>query len=329
MNVTSPELLAGLLVLVPLIALQVRAYMLGRRDVLILGSHLSPERLSSLFLAKWFLSAFLFDVFVIFSLLAASGVTWGETPVEEDRSGLEVAIAIDVSRSMLAADASPNRLEQSISVVRLLARELEFASFAIVTFKGDATVLMPMTSDINAVESVLHGVSPGLIATPGTDIASGLEVALGRFSPASLSHRAVVVISDGEALSGEIGPIVDETRRLGIPMFSVVVGTPEGAPVPAADGSAMMDEQGRPVISRADASLLRQVAEESGGALFFLQEPTAEDQLIEAVEAFADTREREGFRLVRRDRFRLFLGVALVALLLSLVIRLVKWRGMF
>ena len=329
MNVSSPELLTGLLVLAPIIALQVRAYMLGHQEVLVLGSHLSPERVSSLFLAKWFLTAFLFDVFVLFSLLAASGITWGEVPVEEDRSGLEVAIAIDVSRSMLASDVAPSRLDQSIAVVRALARELQFASFSLVTFKGDATVLMPMTGDINAVESVANGVSPGLVATPGTDIGSGLEVSLGRFSPVSLAHRAVVLISDGEALSGDVGPALEETRRLGIPIFAVVAGTTEGAPVPAPDGSAMRDEEGRPVISRADSALLREVAEETGGALFLLNEPTAIDDLVGAVDAFAETRETEGFRLVARDRFRLFLGIALVALLLSLVIRLVRWRGMF
>jgi hypothetical protein len=91
----------------------------------------------------------------------------------------------------------------------------------------------------------------------------------------------------------------------------------------------MMDEEGRPVISRAESGLLREIAQESGGKLFLLREPTAVDELVSAVKGFAETRETEGFRLVPRDRFRLFLGIALVALLLSLVIRLVRWRGMF
>jgi Ca-activated chloride channel homolog len=328
-SVTSPQLLYGLLVLIPVVTLQLRSFFLGRRDLMRLGSHLSPERLSSLFIVKWFLSAFSFDVFLIFAILASAGFAWGEEPVEEDRRGLDIAVVIDVSRSMLAQDLPPSRLDQSVDTVRLVSRELPFARMAIVLFKGAATVLIPMTGDTAAIDTVLDGAGPGLVTAPGTNIAAGLQMGLERFPSASLSHRAIVLMTDGEALTGSVDEALTEIRSLGIPVFAVLVGTREGAVVPAPDGTALLDENGRPVISRADATVLVQIAGATGGEVITLSDVAAADRLVSLLDRFASVRESEGFRLVPRRRYRLFLAVALASLTVSLVVRFIRWRGMF
>lgn len=329
MSVANPVPLYGLLLLIPIVVLQLRSYFRGRNDLLLLGSHFSPERVSSLFVVKWFLSSFAFDVFVVFAFFAAAGISWGQEPVEEDRSGLDVSIVLDVSRSMLAGDLPPSRLDQSRELIAVVARELPFARLSVVVFKGAGTVLLPMTGDLASVDIVLEGVSPGLVTTPGTNIEDGLRVGLDRFPSASLSHRAMVLITDGESLSGDITEPLGRLREAGIPLFTVLAGTAVGGVVPNTDGTALLDDQGRPVVSRADASVLRRLASETGGEFVDLAAVTSADSLVNELRLFADIRETEGFRLVPRQRYRLFLVVALVSLALSLVVRSFRWRGMF
>ena len=329
MTVESPTMLWGLLILVPVVALQARAFVRGRGEIALLGASWSRDQVLRLYAVKSFFSAFTFDLFLLFAIVAAADVTWGERPIKEDRSGLDVVIAIDVSRSMLAADVLPTRLDRSTGVVRSMSRQLPGSRTALVAFKGAAITLMPLTEDANSLEILLEGVGPALVSAPGTNIESGLAEALRLFSDSSGAHRAVVLVSDGEELSGDVDGPLAEFRRLGIPVMAVVSGSADGAPVPAWDGTPMVDENGRPVVSRADRTLLERVATRTGGTLFELDAPDLAGELARTLSRFAAVRQSEGFRLVPVRRFRLFLGGAFVALLLSLAVRVLRWRGMF
>lgn len=329
MSVESPRILFGLVLLAPAIALQVRAFVRGRAEIGMLGAVWARDQVIRLYTVKSFFSAFAFNVFLVLALLSAAEITWGERPVEEDRSGLDVVVAIDISRSMLAADVEPSRLDRTIGLVRAVSRQLSIARMALVAFKGDAVTVMPLTEDANALEVVLDGVGPALVSAPGTNIAAGLQEALRSFPEASHAHRAVVLLSDGEALSGDVEAPVAEFRRRGIPVIAVMTGTEAGAAVPAGDGTPILDEQGRPVISRADPTLLERVAERTGGTMSRLDEPDIAAQLVRSLSDFAAVRQREGFRLVPTRRYRLFLAAAIIALVLSTAVRFVRWHGMF
>jgi len=301
-TIESPRMLLGLLLLVPVVAIQLRAFAKGRSEILMLGVQWPADQVERLYTVKWFFSTVAFDLFLVFAVLAAANITWGDTPVEEDRAGLDVAIVVDVSRSMLATDVEPSRLVRSLAVVRAMSRQLPTARMALVAFKGDAITLMPMTGDINALRSFPEG---------------------------SFAHGAVVVLSDGEALSGQTEGPLSELRRRGIPAVVVVAGTPEGAPVPGSEETALLDEDGRPVISRADTAHLADIAARSDGSLFLLNAPDIVSQLAEELSGYVRVREQEGFRLVPHRRYRLFLSVAMVALLISIGIRGIRWRDMF
>lgn len=322
-------MLLGLLVVVPAIVLQIRAYLKGREEIVRLGVQWPREQVTRLYAVKWFFSALAFDLFLVFAVLAAADITWGERPVEEDRSGLDVVVAVDVSRSMLAADVDPTRLGRSLGVIRAVSRQLPAARIAIVAFKGEAITLMPLTEDTNALEVVLDGMGPALISAAGTDVEAGLAEALRSFPEATFAHRAIVLLTDGEALSGDPEEPVSDLRRRGIPVLAVLAGSEEGAPVPAGDGSALLDEDGRPVVSRANPALLADVAARTDGHLLRLADPEIVTDLTRRLSGFAAVREREGFRLVPMRRYRLFLGAAILALLVSTAVRVVRWRGMF
>jgi Ca-activated chloride channel homolog len=322
-------MLPGVLIVVPLIFLQIRAFVKGRIEIVNLGARWPREEITRLYAVKCFFSALAFDLFIVLAVLAAADITWGERSVEEDRSGLDVVVAVDVSRSMLAADVEPSRLARSLGVVRAVGRQLPAARMAIVAFKGDAITLMPLTEDTNAMEIVLDGIGPSLISAPGTSVEAGLSEALRSFPEATFAHRAVVLFSDGEAQSGDPGNPARQLRGRGIPVIAVVAGSPEGASVPAGDGTVLMDENDRPVVSRSNAALLADVALRTGGTLVRLEDPDIVTDLVNRLSGFAAVREAEGFRLVPRRRYRLFLGVGLIALLVSLAVRVIRWRGVF
>jgi Ca-activated chloride channel homolog len=327
--IENPTILWGIVFLLPVVALQVRAFTKGRGEIVMLGAIGARDRVLRLYAVKSFFSSFAFDLFLLFAFVAAADATWGERPIKEDRSGLDVVIAIDVSRSMLAADVMPTRLDRSIDVIRAMSRQLTPARIALVAFKGAATTVMPLTEDLNSLEVLLEGVGPALVSAPGTNIENGLAEALRSFSESSAAHRAIVLVSDGEALSGDVDTPLAELRRLGIPVKAIVTGSAEGAPVPAWDGTPVLDDGGRPVISRADRSVLDRVATRTGGTLFDLDTPDLAGELARSLSRFAAVRQSEGFRLVPVRRFRLFLGAAIIALLFSSAVRVIRWRGMF
>jgi Ca-activated chloride channel family protein len=199
----------------------------------------------------------------------------------------------------------------------------------VVVFKGEAATLMPLTEDVTAIEVALDNASPALVSAAGTDLSRGLEEAMARFPEGAAAHRAILLFSDGEALTGTLTSVLGRARREGIPILTVVAGTTLGAVVPSTDGSPMLDDDGRPVISRADSRTLGHVSETTGGTTHDLSDPNIVSELVDSLAQFADVRETEGFRLVPRRRYRLFLGLSLVALALSLSIRVVRWRDMF
>lgn len=327
MNLAYPDVLWFLFVLVPVILVQYANYRRGRRDLKVLTGAAGRTDIHTIYQVKAFFLALFFDLFIVFAVLALAGFSWGMDTVEEDRSGLELAIVVDVSRSMLAEDVPPSRLARSASVVRGLVRELAGSRFSVVVFKGDAVTVVPMTEDAVAVESVLDFLGTGLISTPGTNLARGLEEALESFPEGSARNRAVLVFSDGESLSGSPYEVVYRAVNRGIPVFTLGAGTVEGTTVFLADGTPIIDDNGNPVVSRLEADVLRVVAAESGGQYLSLSDVNVFSALLGRLRSFEEIRTVRGFRLQPIRRFRLFLALSALFLVLYLALRTVRFRG--
>jgi len=329
MKFGSPGTLWALLALLPIMLIQLRAYFKGRKDLAVLGRHWDRDAVQTLFLVKWFFVALTFDLFVALSIFALSDITWGERPVEEDRDNLDVIVALDISRSMLADDVEPSRLSQSLAVIRSASRQLPAARFALGVFKGDAVMLLPLTEDLNALEAVLDGVSPQLVSTPGTDLERGLEKAIDAFPAGTNAHRAILLISDGESLSGSPARAATTARSLGIPVLTIIAGTLDGSTLPAGDGSVITDDDGRPVISRAAPAVRQGIAESTLSTSVWLNDLEVVGIVVDNLLGHVERRETSGFRLVPVSRYPLFIGAALIALALSLAVRIIRWQDMF
>jgi Ca-activated chloride channel homolog len=323
-----PETLLILLVLAPLILSQLREYRMADRDLRNLFGTRRRD-VHTVLLVKWFFSSLFLVLFVVFAVLAASGITWGQRSVEEDRRGLDVAAVVDVSRSMLAQDIRPSRMDRAKELLRSMVQDLPDARFAVVVFKGTAFTLVPMTEDRTAIESFIRSIGTGLMSAGGTNLETGLQRALDSFPEGSGRNRAIVLITDGEALNGAAVAAAEDARERGIPIFTVAAGTVDGSTIPLASGDLVTDGQGQPVITAARPAELRALAQETKGRSYFMTEADVFSGLVRGLGEYRSRREAEGFRLVAVERYQGFLLVALAFLVLHIGVRVVRWRNVF
>lgn len=327
MSIDHPRILWLLLALIPLAALQFYQYRNGRRDLALLAGD-RRESVLTVYLVKWFFSSLFFLLAVAFSILALAGFSWGQRSVEEDRSGLDVVVAVDVSRSMRATDGDEtSRIIEARETIRGLVQELPTARFGIVVFAGRALRAVPVTEDRVSVDSFIASLGTEVLSAQGTDLEAGLETAFAAFPEGANRNRVIVVLSDGEQHRGNPLRPAEVAGTAGVPVFTATFGSREGSTIPLADGSRLTDERGNVVLTRANPEAMADIARVAESSSFRADVGDVFAPLLREIRGFEQRREREGFRLVPVPRYRLFLTAAVIAVALSLVVRVFRWRG--
>jgi Ca-activated chloride channel homolog len=201
-------------------------------------------------------------------LLALAGPRWGVELMETRSDARQVVVAVDVSLSMQAQDVKPSRLERAKGALSLLLDQLKGERVGVVAFAGEAQIVCPVTSDVEAAKQLLGALEPGAVAVPGTAVGSALRLGasmLGRYPGA----KALVLITDGEDHGTDPLGAAAEAARAGVRVFAVGVGTPEGEPIPTgAPGEYKKDGKGATVITRLAEETLSKAAESAGGAYY-------------------------------------------------------------
>ncbi len=329
MTIAYPEafwLFIGVMAVVVLLLWKFRR---GRRDLARLGTEVWSPVSANVYLVKSFFRGVCMTLFFSFVVLALAGFHWGRRPIEEDRSGIEIVFAVDVSLSMLAEDIAPNRLERGKDVVRSVVQDFAGSRFAVVAFGGKAVPVLPMSEDRYAVESLLTVLSPETLTAPGTDIEEALKVAAQALPESSARHQALVLISDGEYHTGNPDAPARELAERGIPVFAVTTGGEEGASIPLIGGGVAKTNAGEEVRTRANRRVMQRLAETTGGLHLGADEGNVLVRLRDGLEEHTERRDRDGFRLAAVPRYRLFLGFALLFLVLENALRIVRWRDSF
>lgn len=183
--------------------------------------------------------------------------------------GADVVLAVDVSPSMGAADAKPDRLRLAVHRAGALLDALPGHRVGLVAFSGGADVLVPLTLDHDAVRMGLEALEPGMVPRRGSSLQEGLTAAAGALRDAG-GGGAVVVLSDGEATEGDIDRAIRAARRADAVVFALGVGATAGAPVPERDPRGVLtgykrDKDGHVVTSRLDRAPLESLATATGG----------------------------------------------------------------
>ncbi|HVI33713.1 vWA domain-containing protein [Phenylobacterium sp.] len=254
-------------------------------------------------------------------VLALARPQWGQAPRAPDAEAPgEVLIALDLSRSMLAQDVAPTRLERARALAARLAEDLPDRRVGLIAFAGSAHLLAPPSEDRAVLRAYLPRMAPEHMPEPGTSFPDLLDVALAGFSAAP-QGRALVVLSDGEAEPGSWDAQASALRRNGVQVVAVGVGTEGGGPVMLAVDRPVRTPAGAPVVSRLDPGALRALAASTGGRYLDMAGAAGLADAVRAASALPPegaARAPEA-RPARADRFAWFAAAALVLLAWSAV----------
>lgn len=202
---------------------------------------------------------------VLFGLIALSRPQWGEQEQTVLSRGRDVVIALDVSRSMLAEDVRPNRLSRAKADILDLIQALKGDRAALLAFRHNASLLSPLTTDYAYLRLILEGVDVDSAPRGETDIGAAIRGALDAFEERSGSHRTIVLISDGDDLSGQALDAAKDAQKAGVPIYTIGLGSELGATIPSETGGIMKND-GADVKTKLDHNTLEQIAHITGGA---------------------------------------------------------------
>ena len=200
------------------------------------------------------------------ALFAAARPQWGRVTEKTVERSRNVVVAIDVSRSMLAQDVRPNRLERAKADVADLIDSLDGDRCALVAFRHTGEVICPLTTDHGFLRSALEQLTPESAARGETDLGGAIRAALNALDPAADDHNAIILISDGGDLRGEAMQCAEIAKKRGIPIFTVGIGDPKHAStIPSEDGRGEQKFQGQSVKVKLEEAALKAIAEASKG----------------------------------------------------------------
>lgn len=198
---------------------------------------------------------------------------YGVKPVEITRSGIDVMILVDTSKSMAATDVTPDRFRRVKIEIEKLAAALEGNRIGLVSFAGESFIDCPLTHDVATLRMFLDAVKIGSIPVAGTDIGGAVLKGVAGLAASDAKSKALVLFTDGEDLAGEAADAAEAAAKAGVKIFTVGVGSREGAPAPEVDeaGKAVgykENENGEVVITRLDEESLKGLAAATGGAAY-------------------------------------------------------------
>jgi len=269
--------------------------------------------------------AALLVVTVALLVLALAGPRWGFRWEEVRRQGVDVVIALDTSRSMLAEDVKPNRLERAKLAVLDLVKQLKGDRIGLVAFAGTAFLQCPLTLDYDAFTESLQAVTVGIIPKGGTAIADAITTSVAALESRQGKHEAIVLITDGEDHEGTVEEAARQAADKGVKIYAVGIGTPDGELIPlTVDGQQtfLKDRRGQVVKSRLDTATLEQIVTTTGGAYVRASGPSLGlDEIFSTYISKLDTHELRS-TLERRfeDRYQVPLAIAMILLVLELFV---------
>lgn len=262
----NPHML-WLLLLIPAMTLALLVVSrLRRRSLSRFGNpELLRELMPDVSRARESIKSVLFLTALALAVLAAARPQFGSKLREEKSRGIEMMLVVDVSNSMLAEDYTPSRLDRTKYAIDKLFSSLNQDRVGMVVFAGEAKVQLPITSDYRMARSFARKLSPSLVSVQGTALGDAISLATLSFSDAPDQSRAMIIVTDGETHDAGALDAAKAAAEKGIRIFTIGIGTPEGAPI-RLDGELIKDEKGEMVVSRLNEELLRDIAKAGDGS---------------------------------------------------------------
>ncbi len=316
-----------LILLIPFLFIGYGLFRKGRnRKIAKLGN---PEILAALMperpRAKGWVRISFFAVAWFFFAIGLARPQMGAKLKENNRKGAEIMIALDVSNSMLAQDYYPNRLERAKLAISRLVDKLQGDRIGLIVFAGQSFVQLPITTDYVSAKIFLNTIGTESVPVQGTALGEAINTAIKSFSSEAQmqqDNKAIILITDGENHEDDAVAAARNAAELGIKVFCVGVGSPEGKPIPYGEnGDLMKDKEGNIVVTKLNEQILEEVASAGDGA--YVRAGNAEFGLNPIIDELKQLQEQQFKSVVFEDfeeQYMYFFAIALVFLLLEFLV---------
>lgn len=249
------------------------------------------------------------------------------------REGVDVVFAVDVSKSMLAEDVAPNRLEKAKQLVTQIINNLASDRVGIIAYAGKAFPQLPITTDYAAAKMFLQNMNTDMLSSQGTAINAAINLAKTYYDDEEQTNRVLIIISDGEDHSEQAATVAEEARQEGIRIFTIGVGNVKGAPIPIKDSRGNVlnykkDQNGETVITKLDELTLKGIAQQADGA--YINGRRTSD-VVEQIKELLNNMEKTEFEAKEfadfKSQFQWFLGFAILLLFIDIFLleRKTEW----
>ena len=256
-----------------------------------------------------------------FMILALARPQMGAKTEKVKLEGIEMMVALDISNSMRATDASPSRLALARNIVSRVIDKMSNNKIGLIFFAGDAFVQMPITSDFISAKMFLDNASPDLIEAQGTEIGKAVRMARYSFSKDNKAKKAIVLITDGENHDGDATREVEAAKKEGILVSVIGVGTEEGGPIKMDDGNYLTDENGQMVVTKLNTQMAKEIASAAGGVFIHAEDVSGSVRALEkSLEKLEKTELESTIYSAYNEVYQYFLFPAILLLVLEFVI---------
>lgn len=241
------------------------------------------------------------------------------------REGVDIVFAVDVSKSMLAEDVAPNRLDKSKQIIQRIIDNLKGDRIGIIAYAGSAVPQLPITTDYGAAKLFLNSLNTDMISSEGTAIAEAIKLSLEYYDDDSKTSRVLFLLSDGEDHEGEIDELAKEAAKKNIHIFSIGMGTAKGGRIPikvnGVTKAFLKDWNDETVITKMDEHALRQISKITDGD--FVDGRHTSD-VIERANDFLDGLNKSEIESKQfasfQSQFQWFLGFGILFIVLEVLI---------
>ncbi|NND33052.1 MAG: VWA domain-containing protein [Saprospiraceae bacterium] len=260
-------------------------------------------------------------IFIFLMLIIAwSNPQWGAKRQKVSTKSADIFIALDISNSMYSQDVAPSRMDQAKRFAMQLTEKLKGERIGLILFAGNAYLQMPLTNDYAAAQLFIQSANPGLAGSQGTAIGDAIQKAKDGFSGDEKYHRVMVIISDGEDHDTEALTQAKTVHEEGMIIFTVGVGTAQGSFIPMqvrGNEDWKRDDQGQPVRTKLNETLLQALAQEGGGSYFYLN---SANDIIDEIDKKVDVMEKREFEersfTEYESYYQVFLGMGILGMIL-------------
>lgn len=240
------------------------------------------------------------------------------------REGVDIVFAIDVSKSMLAEDIAPNRLEKAKQLTTQIINNLVSDRVGIIAYAAKAVPQLPITTDYSAAKMFLQNMNTDMLSSQGTAIDEAIQLSRSYYNDEEQTNRVLVIISDGEDHNNLSLDVAEAAAKEGIKIFTIGVGTEKGGPIPIKRNGIVMsykkDQNDATVITKLNKKTLSEIADEANGT--YVDGKNTSD-VIETVGEILNKMDKKEFEAKEfaefKDQFQWFLGLGLFFLILDVL----------